>query len=240
MMLGSSTTNLEIYSATLGAVHGSFDMKIELTKVHKPQLLTLDNPNYATLLSKYSHLKGVKIEDNDTRPQIPIHVVLGASEYATIKTSTTQRVGKPGQPVAEKTRLGWTLMSPGREDVGSPVLLTQSVLVDYEQLCSLDVLGLANGHKNNLLEVYEEFKEQLRPSPAGWYETKLPWKVNHPTLPTNDAGSKRRLEQLVRKLERNGKYEEYDSIIQEQLQEGIVEPAPKVATGREFYIPNKG
>ena len=69
----------------------------------------------------------MKIEDNDTRPQIPIHVVLGASEYATIKTSTTQRVGKPGQPVAEKTRLGWTLMSPGREDVESPVLLTQSV-----------------------------------------------------------------------------------------------------------------
>ena len=85
-------------------------MNIELTKVHKPQLLTLDNPNYAALLSKYSHLKGVKIEDNDTRPQIPIHVVLEASEYATIKTSTAQRVGKPGQPVAEKTRLGWTFM----------------------------------------------------------------------------------------------------------------------------------
>ena len=112
MMLGSSTTNVEIYSATLGAVNGSFDMNIKLTKVHKPQLLTLDNPNYATLLSKYNHLKGVKIEDNDTRPQIPIHVVSGASVYATIKTSIAQRVGKPGQPVAEKTRLGWTFMSP--------------------------------------------------------------------------------------------------------------------------------
>ena len=75
MMLGSSTTNVEIYPATLGAINGSFDVKIELTKVHKPQLLTLDNPNYATLLSKYSHLKGVKIEDNDSRPQISIHVV---------------------------------------------------------------------------------------------------------------------------------------------------------------------
>ena len=104
-------------------------------------------------------------------------------------------------------------MSPRREDVGSPLLLTQSALVDYEHLCSLDVLGLADSHKNDQLEVYEEFKEQLERSPAGWYETKLPWKVNHPTLPTNEAGSKRRLEQLVRKLERNGKYEEYDSII---------------------------
>jgi len=37
MMLGSSTTNVEIYPAALGAIYGSFDMNIELTKVHKPQ-----------------------------------------------------------------------------------------------------------------------------------------------------------------------------------------------------------
>ena len=46
MKLGSSTTNIEIYSATPGAVDGKFDMHIELTKVYKPQLLTLNNPNY--------------------------------------------------------------------------------------------------------------------------------------------------------------------------------------------------
>ena len=57
MMLGSSTRNVEIYSATLGAVDGTFDINIEISKVYKPLLLTLDNPNYATLLSKYSHLK---------------------------------------------------------------------------------------------------------------------------------------------------------------------------------------
>ena len=52
MMLGSSTTNVVIYPATLSAVNRKFDMNIELTKVHKPQLLTLDNPNYKNLLSK--------------------------------------------------------------------------------------------------------------------------------------------------------------------------------------------
>ena len=165
--------------------------------------------------------------------------MLGPSEYATIKTSTVQRVGKPGQPVAEKTLLGWTLMSPGREDV-SPMLLTQSALTDYEQLCALDVLGLADTHEDDQQAVYEELKEQLERNPAGWYETKLPWKGNHPTLPTNEAGSKRWLDQLIHKLERNGQYEEYDSIIQNQLQEGIVEPAPETPTGKEFYILQKG
>ena len=240
MMHGSSTTDGEIYSAILGAIDGKFDMNIDLTKVHKPQLLTLENPNYPSLLSKYSHLKGVKIEENDARPQIPIHVMLGASEYATVKTSTAQRVGKPGQPVAEKTLLGWTLMSPGREDVGSPMLLTQSALTDYEQLCILDVLGLADTHENDQQAVYVEFKEQLERNPEGWYETGLPWKGGHPALPTNEAGSKRRLEQLIRKLERNDQYEEYNNIIRGQLQEGIVEPAPEVPTGTEFYIPHKG
>ena len=118
-------------------------------------------------------------------------------------------------------------------------MLMQSALVDYEQLCSLDVLGLADSHNSDQFEVFEEFKEQLERCPAGWYETRLPWKVNHPTLPTNEAGSKRRLEQLVRKLERNGQYKKYNSIIQDQLKEEIVEPAPEVATVREFYIPHK-
>ena len=53
-MLGSSTTKVEIYSTTLGAVNRSFDMNIELSKVHEQQLLTVDNPNYSKLLSKYS------------------------------------------------------------------------------------------------------------------------------------------------------------------------------------------
>lgn len=58
------------------------------------------------LLSKYSHLKGVNITDDDAKPPFPTHAVLGASEYATIKTSTAQKAGSPGQPVAEKTLLG--------------------------------------------------------------------------------------------------------------------------------------
>ena len=91
-MHGSSTARVEIYSATLSAVNGSFEMNNELSKVHNPQLLPLDNPNYSSLPTKYSHLIGARIEDRDARSHIPIHMVLGASEYATIKTTTSQRV----------------------------------------------------------------------------------------------------------------------------------------------------
>ena len=120
------------------------------------------------------------------------------------------------------------------------MFVTQSTLTDYEQLCALDVLGLADSHENDQQELYEEFKEQLERNDAGWYETKLPWKGNHPTLPSNERGSKRRLDQLIRKLEKNDQYSEYNDILQDQLQKGIIEIAPREPTGKEFYIPHKG
>ena len=43
----------------------------------------------------------------------------------------------------------------------------------------------------------------------------------------------------MRKLERTDKYEAYDQILQSQLNEGIIEPAPKIPQGKEFYLPHK-
>ena len=144
--------------------------------------------------------------------------MLGASEYASIKTRCPSRVGQVGQPVAVKTVIGWTLMSLGQEEAISPLLLTQSTTSDYEQLCGLDVLGLDDTPENDQGVVYKEFEEQLTRSPAGWYETNLPWKGIRSPLPTNETGSQRRLEYLIEKLQRNREYKRYDTVIQEQLQ----------------------
>ena len=46
------------------------------------------------------------MDDNDAKPLLPVHLVLGASEYVKIKTETLPKIGLSGQPVAEKTALG--------------------------------------------------------------------------------------------------------------------------------------
>ena len=51
------------------------------------------------------------------------------------------RIGQPCQPIAEMTRLGWVVMSPG-EEVDKRSYLTHSSAADYDQLCRLDVLGI--------------------------------------------------------------------------------------------------
>ena len=115
MMYGATTKEVEIATIKVKAVENQFALDIDVTKVNKGHLLTLENPRYEQILSRYSHLQGVHMQDSDTKEQLPVHLILGASKYARIKTETGPRVGQPGQPVAEHTKFGWTIMSPRNE-----------------------------------------------------------------------------------------------------------------------------
>ena len=74
-------------------------------------------------------------------------------------------------------------------------------------------------------DVYSElFIEQLHRREEGWYETRLLWKAGHAALPTNERGSIKILESLLKKLQREpGMMDRYDQVIQNQITQGIVE-----------------
>ena len=130
-------------------------------------------------------------------------------------------------------------MSPGADGGLSPALLAVNSNADYEKLCALDVLRLADSATGDQNAVYDVIKEQLVRSPEGWYKTGLPWKGNCPSLPNNMEGSLRRLNTLVRKLRKTDLLDEYDAVIREQPEEGVVERAPAEVTGREFFLPHR-
>ena len=111
------------------------------------------------------------------------------------------------------TKLGRFIMSPRVELDRTTMTMTQTSQADFENRCRLDVLGLADSSENDQDGVYEDFKENLVRHRAGWYETNLPWKPNHPVLPTNEKGSGRRLNNLVKRLNINGSYQQYDDRI---------------------------
>lgn len=104
MMLGSMTTKVEMYDVNMTSVSGDFSMGVTVSKVDKPELMTLENPKYEELMKRYTHVHGVYMDDKDTKPQLPIHLVLGAYEYARIKTSTSAKIALSGQPVEKPIR----------------------------------------------------------------------------------------------------------------------------------------
>ena len=240
MMMGVVTKPLEIFKVQISSLKGDFLLETDVTLVNKKQLLSLENPHYQQVLERYDHLKGVKMDDMDTKEFLPVRLILGVCDYTKIKTETAPLIGAANEPIAEKTKFGWTIISPGKEVDLSPMFLTQTSTVDYDNLCRLDVLGLTDCATGDQEEVYSEFKEQLRRDEEGWFETSLPWKGNHPPLPSNEAGSLRRLTGLVKKLRSQGTIERYEQVIQDQIKTGIVERVSGPATGQhEFYIPHK-
>ena len=239
-LMSTTTTKVEEYDLSLEAILRKFVLNARVTKINKRELLTLDNPNYERVLSEYQHLRGVTIDDMTDDRKLPVHLIIGANEYAKIRTQTQARVGRQGEPVAELTRFGWAIMAPGDGADLKTGFLAVNTTTDYDRLCTLDVLGLEDSPPGDQGEVYKEFREQLTRHPIeGWYETNLTWKGNHPPLPSNRSGSLTRMKSQINKLRRDGNLEAYDTIIQEQLAEGVIEKAPEKVVGRECYVPHR-
>ena len=106
MMLKTVTREVELSTVNMDVSITKFNMDVSVTKVDKPELLHVDNPHYEQLTSTYSHLNGIIMDDNDRKPKLPIHSILGASDYVCIKTNQPARVRKTGEPVAEMTKFG--------------------------------------------------------------------------------------------------------------------------------------
>ena len=46
------------------------------------------------MVATYDHLKGETMDDTDVKKELPVHLILGTSEYAQIKTETTPKIGE--------------------------------------------------------------------------------------------------------------------------------------------------
>ena len=104
-------------------------------------------------------------------------------------------------------------------------------------MTSLAVLGIEDRPEGDQNTVYGELREQLLQRGDGKYETSLPWKAEHPTLPTDYNLMQGRFHSLLRKIEQTpAMLAEYHSIIKGQLDERIMEKATEKAVGKEHCV----
>ena len=67
----------------------------------------------------------------------------------------SHRVGNPGEPTAEKTRFGLTLMAPGKgKETGKLYFAQTTVHEDLDFFYRLDVLGWSDTKEGNQNDVY--------------------------------------------------------------------------------------
>ena len=103
------------------------------------------------------------------------------------------------------------------------------------------MLGVEDQGENDQFDVLRDFKENIARRSDGRYEVSFPWIPGAELSSTNEALSRKCLQNNERRLSKNESLRgQYADIIEEQLWVGIVEEAPERPTGeRVFYMPHK-
>ena len=83
------------------------------------------------------------LEENLKWNEMPIHLIFCASEYSRIKLRCMPRVGQPGEPVAELTALGRTIMSPEQESDYNSKFFCK---IQYKRFRPILLLGCFRNH----------------------------------------------------------------------------------------------
>ena len=243
-MYGTITKQVEIYPITVesNAVDG-FTIDLNCINGEKEILTYLPNPRISNLKKRYNRLRRLTFSDEGNQQErLPVHIIFGAADYQRIKTTEPPVLGPdPNKdPGAEFTMLGWALSGRALHSSfeAEKTFFLKSTRDEFEQMCSLEVLGLVDT-PDKREEFHKDFTDKLQRLEDGTYSTRLPWKEDASSLPTNEALAMARLHSTTKRLEKLGRLEEYHSVMKEQLQEGIIEPAPREPTGEVIhYIPH--
>ena len=110
-------------------------------------------------------------------------------------------------------------------------------LEDFWNLETIGINDLPEDLQDN--EALKTFHETLRYE-AGRYHVSWPWKDDIPCLPENRELAFGRLKSLIHKLRNNPDLvKQYDSIIQDQLDRGVIEKVqPETTDDKKHYIPH--
>jgi hypothetical protein len=112
------------------------------------------------------------------------------------------------------------------------------------KLWELDVLGIQDPSRRRSNEEAEMaipayFHDNVKVNDNGRYEVRLPWIEGHPPVPRNIYLAKKRLENVLRKLEEGKLKTAYDEVFVNWLQEGITEEISMTQWDEGHYLPHR-
>ncbi|VDI73293.1 Hypothetical predicted protein [Mytilus galloprovincialis] len=151
--------------------------------------------------------------------------------------------GRTRETYEEKSETGLLILSNTSSfeisDIENPdqSIVAQAGICDLWNLESIGIIE--NMETSSDKKAMEYFKETLK-FKNGRYYVKWPWKENTPELPDNRELALGRLKSCVARMRKKPDLlTKYDTIIQDQIQKGIVEEVNEFRTdGRKHYIPH--
>ena len=149
----------------LESIDGQKPLTIEALVV--PEICSIQNAHVELARNEYPHLKGIWFSDVcKEQEELEIDVLIGSDYLWSFQTGSTRR-GRPGEPVAVETELGWVLSGPLKmqgKDSASVAQVNfvaqrrdmESLERDVQKLWSFEALGI-----NEKDKVHEEFLDSI-------------------------------------------------------------------------------
>ena len=214
------------------------DPKDEVSKISALSFPTICSPLPSRVdVSSFPHLNGLQLADCSV-PQDQVDVLIGSDYYWDFVTTEIVR-GNFG-PTAINSKFGWLLSGPTESVSYTGAIVTNLIIsdvcnrsYDHSQGALVDSLrqfweteSIGIKEESDLKTRNNDFNENIRFNGTR-YEVELPWKVNHPAISSDYELCLARLKSLQRKMLREPEViKEYNQIIEEQLNKGIVEKIP--------------
>ena len=212
--------------------------------------------------ANYSHLRNLPLADSgDGSQDLEIDILIGADFVHLFMLDQVIRGEHPMSPVAMSTRFGYVLSGPlqipsqnecSANITVAHVLKTDTILAERKNDLEDEIKRFWNnesfGVKPN--ENLDDFESQnLMQDKIKFdgkrYEISLPLKDDHPIVPDNYSVAKSRLNSQLDRLKLKPEvFDQYNSVIKDQLKSGIIERVIEneeiLKPGMTHYIPHIG
>ncbi|XP_062552012.1 uncharacterized protein LOC134217262 [Armigeres subalbatus] len=198
---GSQRIGLEIAGRLSSAKHKLVDVRT-VSKLDLPR----QSIQYAKLAETFPYLRGLPVQDYEKA----VPCILIGNDNAHVTATLKLREGQPGEPVAAKTRLGWTIYGKNSCKSESPAHIfhicecykDESLHDLVTQFFSVESLGITETACPESEEV-QRANQILRATTKRMgprFETGLIWKYDKFEFPDSYAMAVRRLECLERRI----------------------------------------
>ena len=204
--------------------------------------------NWKQHARKWEHLAGIQFPNLGQRPTVDVLIGL---DYSDLHYSYRDVRGKPGEPIARLTPLGWTCIG-NPNDGQEQTLYNRTYFVhDLENHGDIDnivkkfwEIENVKTQVENLILNNEEKQALAKVEHSlnfhdGHYEVGVPWKDNAPELPDNYRMALRRLENTEKRLIKRPEIADaYTETIEKYIEKGYVSKVTNDTATRKWYLPH--
>ncbi|XP_006815922.1 uncharacterized protein LOC100369222 [Saccoglossus kowalevskii] len=238
----SRARSLEVATLTLHTITGA---NCDINALIVPEISTLMKNFVTPSIRNLPHLRGLKLaQPVSSIDSFTVSLLIGADFYWDVVEDHVIR--GPG-PTAVSSKFGYLLSGPICQGISSETNATILHVMThvYEEVSKLqsywdlETIGIKDDSSKSDINVdnFEIFRDTHLRVENGKYIARLPWKRDHPPLPTNYDITEKRTRAMVRKLTPE-LLQTYDKIINDQKSRNFIEEVKDDDNTRGHYLPH--